>query len=331
MSRPSASYLFVYKGKDMKKQHLTYEERCQIYALLKSNFSQAKIAQKLDRSPSTICRELSRNRGRNGYRYKQAQQKANQRQSMRNAKLKKLGPVLQAVVVEKINQKWSPEQVQGWLKNNNKETLSHERIYQFIWENKKRGGKLYLHLRRSGKKYVKRSNGKSLRGSIKNRVGIEQRPLIVDEKKRIGDWELDTIIGHIGKSVLVTMAERVTKFTRIIKTAKKQAHLVANAVVSGLQNYKTKTMTTDNGKEFAYHERITKETGAPVYFARPYHSWERGLNENTNGLVRQYLPKGACFDTVTNEQIQAIEDALNDRPRKMLNFRTPREMMMQAA
>jgi IS30 family transposase len=229
----------------------------------------------------------------------------------------------------KLGEKWSPEQISGWLRAERNEQLSHERIYQYIWDDKKAGGELYTHLRRQGKRYQKRSNGKQSRGRIRNRVGIEERPTVVDEKSRIGDWEIDTVIGKGHSGAMVTIVERVTQFTLVANVPNKSAEAVTEATIKLLKPYKKAlhTITADNGKEFAYHECLTNELGAAVYFARPYHSWERGLNENTNGLLRQYWPKSMDLKKVTNKEIVAVVTQLNQRPRKTLGFKTPEVLM----
>jgi IS30 family transposase len=205
--------------------------------------------------------------------------------------------------------------------------ISHESIYQHIWKDKKIGGKLYLNLRQQGKKRNKRGEKKAGRGLIPDRIGIELRPAIVDLKLRIGDWEGDTIVGKDHRGAIVSMVERKTKLVRLylLQSATAQATAEAtNAILKPLKKH-VKTITTDNGKEFAAHKKIAETLKAKFYFARPYHSWERGLNENTNGLVRQFFPKGTDFTKLTHEEVQNVEKNLNNRPRKLLQFRTPNE------
>ena len=196
-------------------------------------------------------------------------------------------------------------------------------------EDKKNGGTLYKKLRRKGKKYNKRVSGKAGRGCIPNRVDIENRPAVVEEKSRIGDWEGDTIIGAEHQGAVISYVDRSSKFTILSKVPNKTAELVLHASVEQFQAHglPVLTITYDNGKEFSYHEKIAKALNAQCYFAKPYHSWERGLNEHTNGLVRQYLPKKMSFRDVTNEQLQRIADKLNHRPRKCLNYLTPFEFL----
>ena len=309
-------------------KQLTYEQRCQIEVLKKSGLKQEDIADAVGVSQSTISRELSRNKGLRGYRHKQAQAKADERRRTARKAIKMTDEVVD-LIEKQLREQWSPEQVSGWLNETHGVSLSHERIYLHIWDDKRAGGDLYTHLRRQGKKYHKRCNGKTSRGRIKNRVGIENRPSIVEEKSRIGDWEIDTVIGKGHSGALVTIVERATQFTLSKRVHSKSAKEVTQATISLLAPYQevVHTITADNGKEFASHEKITEALGAPVYFARPYHSWERGLNENTNGLLRQYWPKSTDFKGIPNREVRRVVNKLNNRPRKTLGFKTPAQLM----
>lgn len=310
-------------------QQLTYEQRCQIYALKKRGDSQREIAKSIGVSQSTVNRELMRNAGARGYRYKQAQEKASLRRK-EASKATKMTPEMVDIIESKLRLEWSPEQISGWLENR-QELISHESIYLHVWSDKKSGGDLYTYLRRQGKKYDKRRNGKSTRGQIKNRVSIDDRPLIVDDKSRIGDWEIDTVIGKGHSGALVTIVERVTKFTVSKQVEGKTAAAVTKATIALLKPIQDAvlTITADNGKEFAYHEEISKALEADVYFAHPYSSWERGLNENTNGLLRQYFPKKTDFKKVTEREVKWAVERLNTRPRKLLGFKTPSDLMAE--
>ena len=276
--------------------HLTCEQRCQIYALLQSGHSQAHIARQIGVDPSTISRELVRNTGARGYRFKQAHEKASQRRQEASDKPRKMTPDLVELIEEKLTQEqWSPDQISGRLAKDGVAFISHERIYQHVWKDKKDGGTLYLHLRHSGKKYNRRKGKNSGRGLIPNRVDIDQRPPIVAAKSRIGDWEADTIIGANHKGVVMSHVERTSKYTKLAKLPDKNADFVVQACARVLLPLadQIETITYDNGKEFASHAQIATSLGALSYFAKPYHSWERGLNEHTNGLFRQYFPKGS--------------------------------------
>lgn len=234
---------------------------------------------------------------------------------------------IKAATESLLRKDYSPEQIAGRLKLEGKPTVSHERIYQYVWADKKQGGTLYKHLRRKGRKYRKRGLAKDTRGIIKDRTGIEQRPEIVDKKKRIGDFEIDTIIGQNHKSAILTINDRVSSKVWIVKLNGKNASELAQKTIDLLMPFKgiIHTITGDNGKEFADHKTISKELAIDFYFARPYHSWERGANENTNGLIRQYFPKGSSFENITNTDVQKVMDILNNRPRKKLKFLTPNE------
>jgi len=309
-------------------QQLTYEQRCQISALKKSGCSQRKIAETIGTTQSTVSRELTRNTGGRGYRHKQAQERTEQRRAEASQPTKMM-PDIVTVIESKLRVEWSPEQISGWLLNDQGLLLSHESIYLHIWKDKQAGGGLYTHLRHQGKKYNKRRNGKSTRGQIRNRISIDDRPQIVDDKSRIGDWEIDTVIGKGHSGALVTIVERVTKLTVSARVNSKSAVDVTEATIALLKPFEevVHTITADNGKEFAYHETISKALSTEVYFAHPYSSWERGLNENTNGLLRQYFPKSTDFKKVEQSEVRRAVRRLNSRPRKDLGFKTPAQLM----
>jgi len=315
----------------MKKYHqLTEHQRYQLAALRKEGHWQKTIAANLGVHPSTISRELRRNRGQRGYRPHQAHQKTQQRRQ-EAVKAVKMTPEVIAQVEEKLCQEWSPEQIAGWLPRTGGISLSHERIYQHVWTDRQAGGSLYTHLRQSHKKRKKRYGKPDGRGQIRNRVSIEQRPEVVAEKSRIGDWEIDLVVGRKQHGALVTLVERRSRYTVMGKVATKQAEEVATTTIDLLEPKQehTHTITADNGKEFAAHQRIGQALQAQVYFAHPYHAWERGLNENTNGLIRQYFPKYTDLETVTDADIQHVLERLNHRPRKRLGFRSPDEVWCQ--
>jgi IS30 family transposase len=315
----------------MGYHHLTTEERCQIYALKSTGMAQKGIAKHLGISESTVSREIKRNSGQRGYRYKQANEKAAERRYQASSRPKRMTPAVVRLVEEKLIEKWSPEQIAGVLKSNGI-TISYESIYRHIWGDKKAGGILHTHLRRRGKKYNRRAAKTAGRGCIPNGIDIQQRPKIVEAKSRLGDWEGDTIIGAKQQGVILSLVDRKSKFTLLAKMEGKYADqvpaLVKNRFKSLPRKVVSHSITFDNGKEFSKHEQITKLTGLHCYFATPYHSWERGLNEHTNGLVRQYFPKGSNLSHYTDEEIQYVENQLNNRPRKVLGYRTPREVFL---
>ncbi len=305
---------------------LTEEERYQIYEAVTEKRSHRKIAKQINKHHSTVSREVKRNRGLKGYRPKQAQEKAGER-CWNKPRHRKLTPKVQSLISKNIKQEWSPDQIQGRLRSEGLPMVCATTIYSFIQQDKSAGGNLYKHLRHK-KSYKKRTGSPDARGQIIGRISIDERPPIVDEKVRIGDWEGDTVIGKGHKGVLVTLADRVSKKTLIAHVASKHASVVTNAIIKLLEPEKDylHTITFDNGKEFAYHVQIKEALGAETYFAHPYHSWERGLNENHNGLIRQYLPKGMALDKVTSRIITKIQNRLNNRPRKLLGYKTPNEV-----
>lgn len=308
----------------MKYKQLTEVERYQIKTMLALNLSNAAIARKLERHPSTIGREIARNSGLRGYRPQQAQRLAEERRATHSHTV--IEQSTWELIENLLRQEWSPEQINGWLKKEKRRPVSPEWIYQYILNNKRSGGDLHKHLR-CQKKRKKRYGKPDSRGQIRGRVCIDKRPKVVEKRSRVGDWEVDTVIGQQGGAVLVTLAERKTRLSLISLAADKSAKMVKEAIVRALKPVSdyVKTLTYDNGKEFALHADISEQLDAKGYFAHPYHSWERGLNENMNGLIRQYAPKGADFNLLTDADIQHIMDRLNNRPRKCMNYKTPNE------
>ena len=267
------------------------------------------------------------NSGKKGYLYQQAEENSKKRRSEVSNPNIKMTPQRIFLINEDLRLQWSPVQISGRLKRQGI-NISHETIYKYIWWNKRLGGVLYKELRRHGKKYNKRSKGTAGRGCIPNRIDIDQRPPIVETKTRFGDWELDTIIGAENSGAILSMVERTSKLTKLVKVSHKTAAQVSQALIKRLMPFKEfiYTLTSDNGKEFAHHQIVSHELEAGFYFAKPYHSWERGLNEHTNGLVRQYFPKAKRFNEISSEDLEKVEFLLNNRPRKVLDFETPQEV-----
>ena len=292
----------------------------------------ATIATELGVHRSTLYREQNRNSGKKGYYHKQANTKAIVRRRTASAVNRKMTPKMLSLIKEKLKLQWSPVQISGRLKAEGYENaVSYEAIYQHIWKDKKEGGLLYLNLRHRGKKYNKRSKTKAGRGYIPNCVDIEKRPAVVEEKTRLGDWELDLIIGAGQSGAIVSMVDRASKLTKLLKVNDKRSKGVELALIKRLGPIKdfVLTLTSDNGKEFATHESVSAALEADFYFAKPYHSWERGLNEHTNGLVRQYFSKSKRFDEISAEELLKVEILLNNRPRKVLGFSTPVEVFVR--
>lgn len=312
----------------MNYTQLTCEQRYQIYALMKAGHNQSEIAAILGCHKSTISREVRRNRGQRGYRPKQAQAVAVERH--RAAYRPRISVETWRQVESLVRRDWSPEQIAGRLKLERQPPASHERIYQHIYRDKRQGGTLYQHLR-CQKARRKRYGTRSRRGHIPHRVSIEARPAIVETKRRVGDWEADTIIGAAHRCAILSLTERHSKLTRLQRVEHRTAEAIRRASLAQLRPLaeRVHTITSDNGKEFAAHAQIAQALAAKFYFAHPYSSWERGLNENTNGLVRQYFPKKHDFTTITEAEVEHVVERLNNRPRKTLGFRTPNEVFFK--
>ena len=312
----------------MSYTQLAREQRYQIYALMRAGHNQSQMAVVVGCHKSTISRELRRNRGLKGYRPFQAEELSYDRQC--EAYRARIAWETWQQVERLLRQEWSPEQIAGWLKLEKQPTVSHECIYLYIYADKRRGGTLHRHLR-SQKKQRKRYSGYIRRGQIPNRTSIDKRPKIVASKSRFGDWEADTIVGARHKGGILSVVERKSKLTRLCKLATKAAAEMKDNTIALLAPLAARvhTITVDNGKEFCDHELIATGLQARIYFAHPYASWERGLNENTNGLVRQYFPKKYEFAKITDKDLQRVEDLLNNRPRKTLGYRTPNEVFFK--
>lgn len=309
--------------------HLTSEQRYTISVLLEQNFSKSEIALVIKKDKSVLTRELKRNCDlRSGkYDFDLAQRKYEKRQKDKS-KRNDLTLEIKERIKEYLYQELSPEQIVGVCSKNGLPCVSTESIYQHIWKDKKEKGNLHLSLRTSGKRYRKRGNRKDSRGILNNRKLIEDRPSIVDLKQRFGDLEIDTIIGKNHKGAIVTINDRATGILRMKKIKAKESELVKQATIELLENWKPYlfTITSDNGKEFAMHQEISMALGIDFYFANPYSPWERGANENLNGLIRQYIPKSTSLEEITIERIIEIQEKLNNRPRKRFNFETPNYM-----
>jgi transposase, IS30 family len=308
----------------MSYQHLSREERYQISALLKEGLTQSQIAHNLGRHKSTISRELTRNRGLRGYRPKQADQLAtNRSHGSRNAR--RVSAHTWATAVKQLRRKFSPEQVAALV------DVSHETIYRHIYADKASGGDLWRHLRCQKKRRKRYGAGRDRRGQIVGRRPISARPVHVDARRQVGHWEGDTVIGVRHQQAIVSLVERKTGYAILAKVKRKTSELVSGAIIRRLRSMQplVKTITYDNGKEFAEHARVDKALGSTGYFADPFSSWQRGSNENLNGLIRQYIPKKRALSSVTETELALIEEELNNRPRKRLGFRTPHELFTE--
>ena len=292
---------------------------------MKAGHDQTQIAKLLDRHKSTISREISRNRGLKGYRPKQACAIATKRsEKCRNAATVPPWVAEQAACLLKLQ--WSPEQIAGKL------PVSHETLYLHVYSDKARGGTLWKNLRCQKQKRKRYAGGRDRRGQIPHRRPLSDRPVHIELRKQVGHWECDTVIGANHKGAIVTMVERKSGFSVIVKVSQKTSELVSRAIIEGLRPYMVRviTLTYDNGKEFAGHIQIDQALNSTSYFARPFASWERGSNENFNGLLRQYVPKKRSLNTATEDEITMIQNRLNNRPRKRLGFKTPAEVFNQS-
>lgn len=308
--------------------HLTLEQRYRIEFSIRENHSYSQIADYIDKDKSVVSREIKRNSdARNGqYRAELAHSKAKNRHLLKPKKIYFTSDI-EAYVVRYLKEDYSPEQIAGRCKLEGLSCVSPEAIYQFIWKDKKKGGVLYKHLRNQGKRYRKRGQTKDRRGLLVGRTDIDQRPDIVDKKERIGDLEIDLIIGKGHNQAILTINDRVTGILFMCKVLNKEALQIEYKTIELLDQWKPliHTITSDNGKEFANHSNIAEQLNLNFYFAKPYHSWQRGANENLNGLVRQYFPKNCDFTTISDNQIIDIQNKLNNRPRKRLGYKTPNE------
>lgn len=284
------------------------------------NYTQEKTAGALGCAQSTISRELSRNRGRRGYRPRQAQAKARRRLEEKRHRRRMIEGALAEEVVARLQRKHSPEQISGALRRERGAGPSVASIYSYIRADKMTGGELYKNLRINGKRRYRHRN-KANRHKLPGRVDIDLRPIVVERRKRYGDWEADLIIG--GRGALLSLYERKSRLCKLTKLESKEADETAGAMISALRGHRVHTITYDNGLEFAGHRRVNAALGAKSYFCKPYHSWEKGGVENCNGLVRQYFPKGTDFLNLDEARLAQVQTELNERPRKTLNFYSP--------
>lgn len=305
----------------MTYHHLSQEERYQISALLKAGLTQAQISLNLGRHKSTISREVSRNSGLRGYRPRQACLMAENR-ALNSRNARQITDADWLCVESYLREQWSPEQIASEV------SMSHETIYRHVYADKAIGGDLYKSLRCQRKRRKRYAGGRDRRGQIIGRRPICERPRHIEERRQIGHWEGDTLIGKSHKHAIVSLVERKSGYAVLAKVENKTADLVSTAIIKRLMpiSERVQTLTYDNGKEFANHASIDKALGSTTYFADPYSSWQRGSNENLNGLIRQYIPKSRPLSTVTDAELAKIEMLLNTRPRKRLGYKTPIEI-----
>ncbi len=315
----------------MSYSQLTPDERYTLSAMRKQGLPIALIAKELGRHRSTLYRELKRN---SCYHIDDAYRpsKAEYRASARRGKLRKYSQFSEsdyAPVRKLLRAKWSPEQISETLSTLGFKKMSHETIYKYVWADKANGGNLWVHLRQSQKQRRKRYNAYDSRGRLADKRHISTRPASVETRKYIGHWEIDTVMGKGSQDCIVTLVERKTGFVLIGKLPDRTTESLNAKTISLIKNSpaKFRTIAADNGTEFHQYKKIEESTGATFYFATPYHSWERGTNENCNGLIRQYLPKGTSMASLTQQQCNRIAEKLNSRPRKRLGYKTPEEIL----
>ena len=303
---------------------LTEPERYHLYTMRKPTKPFREIAKGMGRSHTTLSREETRTTGQRGYRDQQAQQKAGQRHKDKPKAVKLTESVL-AYIHEKLHAWWSPEQICGRVGLEQGVSLRPETIYRVGLKDPQQGGQLYRHLRHHATPYRKRYGRKEYRGRIPGRVEIAERPTVVDTRARVGDWDADLVIGRGHNGAIVTLAERRSRLYLALPLVRKTADWTTRAIPSLLAAFKdwTHTITYDNGRECNGHATIAKALDCQGFVARPYHRWERGLHENSNGRLRQYFPTEMPLDTGSTEAVTAAVEAMNHRPRKCLGFQTP--------
>lgn len=308
-------------------RRLTPIDRYQIEALKESGLSVRAIAGIVERSPSSVSRELQRNSTDGLYRARRAQRLTQERRHAVGPPRRIDEQLARRIKNHLISKQLSPEQIHAHFLHK-KIKVSIETIYKFIYDEHRAGGNLYLNLRRHRKHRLTRSAGRNYKksGLRVNQSWISERPKIVEAREGIGDYERDTLLGKKGSPILLTIVDRVSRFTRIAKIKGVNAQAAHNATVKLLKKLKVHTITNDNGAEFAFHKKTAEVLKTKIYFNDPYCSWQRGTNENTNGLIRQYFPKGYDFKSVSNQEIKRIQHILNTRPRKCLGFKTPLEV-----
>jgi transposase, IS30 family len=314
----------------MTYHHLSLEERRIMIDLRKQGRSNAEIGRILKRDRSTIGREFRRNEHLNAGRWYYTYQKAHQKAVARRGRSRRNWQFSSwdwGLVEDRLDLEWSPEQISATLEQEELLSISHETIYRYIWEDKATGGDLYHHLRHAGKLKRKRYGKNDSRGRLAGKRMITERPASIESRNCLGHWEIDTVVGTGTKDCLVTLVERKTGYVEIGKLRARTTEELNRRTIELIerQPMKVRTVTSDNGTEFHAYKHIERATGSLFYFANPHHSWERGTNENTNGLIRQYFPKGTSMREVTQEDCDAIARLLNERPRKRLGYKTPKE------
>ena len=310
-------------------RHLRQEDRRIIARLIKQKATQSQIAALLGFSQGTISKEIARNSGRRGYRPRQAHSRALHRKVHKSPRKSVLTEDIAAQVIVRHESKHSPEQISGALALSGL-TVSMKTIYTHIHSDKLAGGLLHLNLRINGRRRYRHRN-KANRQKIPNRRDISERPDIVQTRERYGDWEADLIEGARGSGYILSLHERKSRYSKLIKLETKTSDETHRAIIRSLKDYRVETITYDNGLEFAKHEAVSRSLSAQGYFCKPYSSWEKGGVENYNGLVRQYYPKGTCFRSLDQHALSEVEAEINNRPRKIFGYQSPEDKISNIA
>jgi IS30 family transposase len=309
-----------------KHHRLCAENRKVIANMKQAGKTQNEIAQAIGCSQGTISKELSRNRGKRGYRPSQAQRLATERKSQKRTRPKVVVGMIKDEVEARLRIKHSPDQISKSLALRDL-NVSHEAIYQHIANDRKAGGNLSLNLRINGRRRYRRRSKIGRGEKIPNRVDIEKRPAVVCRRKRYGDWEADLIQGGARSGFLLSVYERKSRIGRLHLLPNKCSEGTMKAIVTVLHGLKVSSITYDNGLEFAMHELVNELLECESFFCKPYRSWEKGGVENYNGLIRQYFPKGHDFATITPERLMEVEDEINNRPRNILAYQSPNDLL----
>ena len=308
----------------MSYRRVTSRDRLRLKDGLDAGLSKSELACKLGFHKSTIGREISRNSGGRGYRPIQAERLAREREDAKHGPYK-LNPVLMMQVLERLELRWSPEQISDRLRIEGEETVSAETIYKLVDEDRASGGALWKFLRRSSRRRKRRFPAEDRRGQTQNSTPISERPKKANKRKKLGHWERDTMLGLDRKTGVLVITDRKSRFNKFRKLNRRTAPKVTRA----LKGLPTKSITNDRGQEFSDHERCAKKLNVQIYFCDAYSSYQRGTNENRIGLLRQYFPKKSDLSKLTNGQLKKIELEINNRPMKTLGWRTPYELMFE--
>jgi len=312
----------------MKYRRVTKEDRLRIKDGLDAGLTKTEIADKLGFNKSSIGREISRNTGLKGYRPKQAHRWALSREQAKHGPYK-LNPVVITMIVERLELKWSPEQISNRLRLESRADISTETIYKLIDQDRQVGGNLWRNLRRSSRRRKRRFPSEDRRGKIQNAEPISERPKKANERKKLGHWERDTMLGKDRKTGVLVITDRKSRFNKFRKLNRRLAPKITKETMRALRGLPVQSITNDRGHEFADHQSCSKKMKIKIYFCDPYSSYQRGTNENRIGILRQYLPKKMDLAKLTNKQLQKIEFEINNRPMKCLDWLTPYEVMMK--